>query len=77
MSSTARNKPYLRALLLGLISITSYVVLFTHSDQVMSYFVKGGIYAVLPIVTALYFSLIHGAFASTVLSVAGITAKGH
>lgn len=73
-----RKKPYIKAIGLGALSIASYVVLFTHADLVMENFVKGGVYAVFPILTALYFSLVHGSFASTVLSVLGITAaKGH
>jgi len=59
------------------VSIASYIALFTHSSVVMEYFIKGGLYAALPIATALYFSFVHGAFASGVLSLLGLTAKGH
>ena len=77
MSKKTKNKPYLWALALGALSATSYYVLFTHVDLVMEYFVKGGWYAALPILTALYFSIVHGSFASTMLSVLGLqAAKG-
>jgi hypothetical protein len=74
LSNTAKKKPYLRALMLGALSVASYAFLFTHVDQVMEYFVKGGPYAVLPILTALFFSIVHGSFASTVLSILGLQA---
>jgi len=77
LTQHAKKKPYLQAILLGALSIASYVYLFTHVDQVMEYFVKGGPYAALPILTALYFSIVHGSFASAVLSVLGLqAAKG-
>jgi hypothetical protein len=77
LSNTAKKKPYLRTLILGAASLASYIVLFTHVDKVMEYFIKGGPYAALPIITALYFSFLHGAFASGVLSVVGMkAAKG-
>jgi hypothetical protein len=38
-------------------------------------FTKGGWYAAFPILAALCFSFIHGAFASNFLSVLGIEAK--
>ena len=77
MSKTAKKKPYIQALALGALSLASYYFLFTHVNQVMEYFVKGGIYAALPIATALYFSIVHGSFASNVLSILGLqAAKG-
>lgn len=77
MSKTAKKKPYAQALALGALSIASYYFLFTHVNQVMDYFVRGGAYAALPIVTALYFSIVHGSFASTMLSIVGLqAAKG-
>ena len=77
MSKTAKKKPYFRAILLGAISAASYAYLFTHVNLVMENFVKGGWYAALPILTALYFSVVHGSFASTILSIMGLrAAKG-
>jgi len=80
LSKSTKKKPYLRAVLLGALSIASYAYLFSNVDQVMENFVKGGVYSALPIVTALYFSIVYGAFASTVLSIVGLQAaagSGH
>lgn len=77
MSKTTKKKPYPQALVLGLLSLASYYLLFTNVNQVMEYFVRGGVYTILPIVTALYFSIVYGSFASTVLSILGLqAAKG-
>lgn len=77
MNRTVKKKPYMRTALLGAMSISAYVLLFTHASSVMDYFVKGGIYSALPIITALGFSFVHGAFADGVLSILGLSAKGH
>lgn len=66
---------YLKTAILGAISIASYYYLLTNQELVTKYFIKGGWYAALPIATALYFSFVHGAFASNVLGILGITAK--
>lgn len=71
-----KSTAYLKTLMLGLVSIASYYLLLTNQELVTKYFIKGGYYAALPIVTALYFSFVHGAFASSLLGILGITAKG-
>jgi len=77
LSKKTKKKPYPQALALGALSIVSYYYLFNHVNQVMEYFVKGGVYALLPIVTALYFSIVYGSFASTIISILGLeAAKG-
>lgn len=70
-----KNKPYLGTIIFGIISLSSYVALFANQDWVTDNFTKGGYYAAYPIVTAFYFSFIHGAFASNLLSVLGLEAK--
>lgn len=70
-----KKKPYLQTAIFGALSIASYVVMFANVDWVNEYFIRGGVFAALPIITALYFSLVHGAFASYLLSVCGIRAK--
>ena len=74
MSKTAKKKPYLQAVLLGALSIASYGYLFTHLNQVMEYFIRGGFYTALPIITALYVSIVYGSFASAVISILGLQA---
>lgn len=69
-----KKKPYIKAVIFGVASIASYYVLFSNRTLVMDYFTRGGSYAALPIVTAFFFSFVHGAFASNVLDVLGIQA---
>ena len=73
--SQHKNKPYGKAIFFGLLSLGSYIGLFMNKTLVMDYFTRGGKYAALVIITAFYFSFIHGAFASNTLDVLGITAK--
>jgi hypothetical protein len=77
LSKTKKKKPYGSTAVLGVLSLASYLAIFTNLDLVMDYFIRGGIYAALPIAAALIISFIHGAFASGVLSIAGLSAKGH
>lgn len=70
-----KKKPYLGTVIFGIISLSSYVALFSNQDWVTDNFTRGGYYAAYPIVTAFYFSFIHGAFASNLLSVLGLEAK--
>lgn len=70
-----KKKPYVKMFVFGAMSLASYVFLFTHTGYVNENFVKGGIYASLPILTALYFSFVHGAFASNLISVLGLKAN--
>jgi hypothetical protein len=67
-----KRKPYATALITGAISITSYVFLLTNLSLITDYFTRGGYYAALPIVTAFYFSFVHGAFASSIISIIGL-----
>lgn len=61
-----------RALLWGVVSVTIYVLVFLNQDTVTRYFTEGGIFALVVVVTALAFSLIHGSFASYILELLGI-----
>ncbi|KPJ97819.1 MAG: hypothetical protein AMK71_12440 [Nitrospira bacterium SG8_35_4] len=70
-----KKKPYLTALIMGIISIVSYVLIFKNQETVTELTTKSGYFVALPIVAAFYFSFIHGAFASSMLSVLGIEAK--
>lgn len=70
-----KKKPYLQMLIFGAISLASYVVLFAHEEWVTENYTKGGYYTAFPLVTAFWFSIMHGAFASNLLSVLGLEAK--
>ncbi len=76
MAQGKRKKPYMAAAVFGVLSIASYIVVFTNQSIVTEYTTRGGIYAALPIAAAFYFSLLHGAFAGSVLRVLGIRSNG-
>lgn len=69
-----KKKPYGKAIIFGVISIASYIILFSNRTLVMDYFTRGGAFAAFPVITAFYFSFIHGAFCSNVLNVMGLHA---
>lgn len=70
-----RKKPYAGMALFGAISLSGYITLMTHQGWVSEEYTMGGWHAAYPVMTALAFSFIHGAFASKLLSVLGIEAK--
>ncbi len=70
-----KGKPWGKALVLGAISLASYIVLFINQDKVMELYTRGGINTIYPIITVFYFSFIHGGFASNLLTCLGIEAK--
>lgn len=69
------KKPVLQMLLFGAISLTGYILLLRNERLITSEFTMGGWHAAYPVLTALAFSFIHGAFASNLLSVLGLEAK--
>ena len=71
----AKRKPLGGMVIFGAISLAGYVALMTHQGWVSEEYTMGGWHAAYPVVTALAFSFIHGAFASNMLSVLGIEAK--
>lgn len=72
---SAPKKPYFKALFLGAISVSAYVLLFTNEAWVMDTFTKGGIYTLFPVLAAFFFSFVHGPFGSDLLSCLGLEAK--
>ena len=73
MAST-KKKPYLKALFWGAVSVCIYAALLTNQDLISSTFGKGGLYAILPIVTAFLFSIVHGSFTGHFWTVMGVEA---
>ena len=49
--------------------------MFTHTDFVMKYWAKGGVYALLPVATVFAVSYLHGNFTSSFWSALGIEAS--
>lgn len=70
-----KKKPYVQMIIFGIISLASYVALFSNETLVTEVYTRGGYYAAFPIVTALWISFMHGAFGSNLLSVLGLEAK--
>lgn len=71
----AAHRPYVKALILGAISLSAYIMLFRNEAWVMDKFTKGGIYTLLPVLSAFFFSFVHGPFGSDLLSCLGLEAK--
>jgi len=63
-----------KTIALGLGAAALYAAVFSNSGFIMKYFTRGGWYAALPIATVFVFSFVHGAFASNVWEVLGISA---
>lgn len=73
-SSHSHKKPYLKALLFGLVSVGLYGALLTQQDFLNTTFGKGGVFAFLPILTAFVFSYVHGTFTGDFWTVMGVEA---
>ena len=71
----AKKKPYAGMVIFGALSLSGYVALLANQQWVNEVFTTGGWHAAYPVVTALIFSFVHGAFASNLLTVLGIEAK--
>ena len=75
VSGNKKKKPIGKMFIMGIISITAYILVFTHQDLVTNYATRGGIYAAIPILTVFFFSFVHGPFANYVLTALGIEPK--
>ena len=73
--STTKKKPVGAMIVMGIISLALYATLLLKQDLVNSIFVKGGLYALLPIVTAFVFSFFHGSFTGHFWTVLGVEAS--
>jgi F0F1-type ATP synthase assembly protein I len=70
-----KKKPIGKMILFGIGSITLYVLLLSKQDFINNNFVRGGIYALLPIATAFIFSFFHGSFTGSFWTVLGVEAR--
>ncbi len=75
VASKKRKKAAQRAVVFGVVSVSLYLAVFSFTQPIMSYFTKGGFYAVLPVLTVFLFSYVHGSFASNVWTALGIEAS--
>jgi F0F1-type ATP synthase assembly protein I len=74
-SNTQKKKPYAPMILMGVISAALYATLLTQQDVISRYFTLGGLFAFLPIATALLFSFVHGNFTGSFWTVLGVEAS--
>jgi uncharacterized integral membrane protein len=72
--STTKKKPVGVMIVTGIISVALYAALLLNQDMVNGNFAKGGLYALLPIITAFVFSFVHGTFTGHFWTVLGIEA---
>ncbi|OHE57820.1 MAG: hypothetical protein A2Z47_01490 [Thermodesulfovibrio sp. RBG_19FT_COMBO_42_12] len=73
--SSIKKKPYGKLVIFGAVVITLYAVLLMHQGLVNDYFVRGGLYAFLPIAAAFLISYVHGHFTGYFWTMLGIEAK--
>lgn len=64
-----------RTVILACCSAALYAGVFSHSAAIVRLFAKGGMYAALPLLTVIVFSFVHGAFASNLWSLLGISPR--
>jgi F0F1-type ATP synthase assembly protein I len=72
--STTKKKPVGKLIVMGIISIALYTTLLLKQDLVNSTFARGGMYALLPVITAFVFSYFHGSFTGNFWTMLGIEA---
>ncbi|MBI5190461.1 MAG: hypothetical protein HZA22_07280 [Nitrospirae bacterium] len=70
-----RKKPFVQAVLWGAVSVAMYYMLLTNQEMLNGTFARGGLYALLPIVTAFAFSIVHGSFTGHFWTVFGVEAS--
>lgn len=76
MSTTISKKRHINnCILFGTLTAALYAAVFAYQDLVMTYFTKGGAYALLPVATVFAVSYFHGNFTSSFWSALGIEAS--
>lgn len=70
-----KKRPVGKMILMGVISAALYASLFLMQDIINDYFGRGGLYAILLIITVFVFSFIHGSFTSIFWTILGIEAS--
>ncbi len=72
MSTTSRKRHVKNCFVFGALTAGVYAAVFTNQELVMTYFTKGGIYALLPVAVVFAVSYAHGNFTSSFWSALGI-----
>lgn len=72
MSTTSRKRHVKNCFTFGALTAGVYAAIFTNQELVMTYFTKGGLYALLPVAVVFAVSYAHGNFTSSFWSALGI-----
>ena len=72
MSTTSRKRYVKNCFIFGALTAGLYAAVFTSHELVMTYFTKGGVYALLPVAVVFAVSYAHGNFTSAFWSALGI-----
>jgi len=72
MSTTSKKRHVKNCFTFGALTAAVYAAVFTNQDLVMTYFTKGGFYALLPVAVVFLVSYAHGNFTSSFWSALGI-----
>ena len=75
MSEITRKRHVVRSLVFGAAAVALYAAVFTHSEWITTLSAKGGLYAIVPVVTVLVVSYVHGSFTGAFWSALGIEAS--
>ncbi|MGD9949089.1 MAG: universal stress protein, partial [Desulfobulbus sp.] len=75
MSTISKAHHVKNCFIFGALTACLYAAVSTHTDFVMKYWAKGGIYALLPVATVFAVSYFHGNFTSSFWSMLGIEAS--
>ncbi len=75
MSERTRKRNVARTIVFGAAAVALYAAVFTHSELITNLSAKGGLYAVVPVVTVFLFSYVHGSFTGAFWSALGIEAS--
>jgi hypothetical protein len=74
-SEKRKKSVAVKMILMGIVSIALYALLFAEQEWINTHFAKGGLYALLPIITAFVFSIVHGSFTGNFWSFLGMHPK--
>ena len=72
MSTISKKRHLKNCFVFGALTAGVYAAVFLNQDLVMTYFTKGGIYALLPVAVVFAISYVHGNFTSSFWSALGI-----
>jgi len=71
----SKKRPHGKTLAFGALVVTLYTILYLKEGLVNDFYVRGGMYAFLPIATAFLFSFAHGSFTGNFWSSLGVEAS--